>query len=118
MPPKIMNAAHVGEDVGLGLVHQSCELVDLGPELVGDAAPLRLGGLGVVLREGGGDEGRDDPASASACVSEGVAHEVHAAALPGGAEHLRDRRLDALVSIGDDELHSSQTAAGGRALTR
>src|SRR3954452_1983845 len=37
---------HVGEDVGFCLVHQGCELGDLGAELVGDAAPLRLGGLG------------------------------------------------------------------------
>ena len=32
---------HVGQHVGLGLVHQRGELRDLGPELVGDAAPLR-----------------------------------------------------------------------------
>src|SRR3954469_5510860 len=90
---------HVGEDVGFCLVHQGCELGDFGPELVGDAAPLRLGGLGIVLGEGGGDEGRDDAPSASSGMSERVAHEVHAAALPSGTEHLRDRRLDALVSF-------------------
>src|SRR3954471_5480424 len=103
---------HVGEDVGLSLVHQGCELGDLGPELVGDAAPLRLGGLGIVLGEGGGDEGRDDAPSASPGMSERVAHEVHAAALPSRAEHLRDRRLDALVSVGDDELHTPEAAPG------
>ena len=49
--------AHVGEHIGLGLVHQGGELGHLGPELVGDAAPLRLGLLGIVLGEGGGNEG-------------------------------------------------------------
>ncbi len=38
---------HVGQDVGFGGVHQGGELWHLGPELVGDATPLRLGGLGV-----------------------------------------------------------------------
>ena len=44
---------HVGQHVGLGLVHECGELGQLGAELVGDPAPLRLGGLGVVLGEGG-----------------------------------------------------------------
>jgi hypothetical protein len=34
------------------------------------------GGLGIVLGEGGGDEGRDDPPSLSPGVGEDVAHEV------------------------------------------
>ena len=77
-----------------------------------DAAPLRFGGLGIVLGEGGGDEGRDDAPSASSGMSERVAHEVHAAPLPSRAEHLRDRRLDALMSVGDDELHAPEAAPG------
>jgi hypothetical protein len=32
---------HVGENFRLGLVHQGCELWDLGAELVGDAAAFR-----------------------------------------------------------------------------
>ena len=51
---------HVGQDVVLGIVHQCGELRHLGPELVGDQAPLALGAVGVVLGEGGGDEGGDD----------------------------------------------------------
>jgi transposase len=47
-----------------------------------DAAPLRLGGLGVVLAKALAMKPETGPASASACVSEGVAHELHAAALP------------------------------------
>ena len=33
--------AHVGEHVGLGLVHEGGELGQLGAELIGDLAPLR-----------------------------------------------------------------------------
>ena len=39
-----------------------------------------------------------------------VAHEVDAASLPGGAQHLGHRRLDALVGVRDHQLHSAQTA--------
>ena len=52
--------AHVGEDVVLGFVHENCQLGHLGPELVGDLAPLDLRAVGVLLGEGGGDEGGDD----------------------------------------------------------
>jgi hypothetical protein len=102
---------HVGEHVGRGFVHQRRELWDLGPELIGDAAPLLLGRLGVVLGEGGGDEGRDDTPAAPAGMGQNVAHEVDASALPSGGEDLRHRRLDALMSIGDDQLDATQAAA-------
>src|SRR5271166_3905896 len=51
--PVIDGEAHLGEDVVLGLVHEEGELWQLGPELIGDLAPLRLGGLGAVLSKGG-----------------------------------------------------------------
>ena len=41
--------AHVGEHIGLGLVHQVGELGHLGPELIGDALPFCRGLLGIVL---------------------------------------------------------------------
>lgn len=44
-------------------------------------------------------------------MGEQIAHEVHSAALPGGAEHFGDGRLDALVRVGDDELETAQAAA-------
>ena len=44
----------------LGFVHENCQLGHLGPELVGDLAPLGLRAVGVLLGEGGGDEGGDD----------------------------------------------------------
>jgi hypothetical protein len=44
-------------------------------------------------------------------MGERVAHEVDAAALPGGAEHARDGGLDAFAGVGDDELDAAQAAA-------
>src|SRR6516164_8806250 len=41
-----------------------------------------------------------------------------AAALPGGAEHLADGGLDALVGVGDDQLDTAQAAAGELAQKR
>ena len=77
-------------------------------------APLRLGGVGMILGEGGGDEGRDDAPAAPAGMGERVAHEVHPAALPSGAEHARDGGLDALVRIRDHQVD----AGGPRRLSR
>ena len=45
---------HVGEDVLLGGVHQGGELRDLGTDLVGDPAPLGVGGRRIGLGEGVG----------------------------------------------------------------
>src|SRR4051812_31025910 len=42
----------------------------------------------------------------------GLYQQPHAAALPGRAQNLRYRGLDALVCIGDDELDASQATAG------
>jgi hypothetical protein len=70
---------HVGEHVGFGLVQIGREL---GPQLIGDASPLSSGGFGIVLGEGGGDEGGDDTAALPAGMRQDVAHQVHATALP------------------------------------
>ena len=50
---------HVGEHIGLGLVHERGELRQLGVQLIGDPAPLCAGRFGIVLDEGGGDESGD-----------------------------------------------------------
>jgi hypothetical protein len=55
--------AHIGEDVALSLIHQLGELLDPGAQLVCDLSPLRPGSVGIVLGEGGADEGRDDAAA-------------------------------------------------------
>ena len=62
--------AHVGQHVSLGVVHQSSQLRHLGPDLVSNSTPLLLCGLGVVLSEGGGYEGRDDPSAAPGGVGQ------------------------------------------------
>ncbi len=70
----------------LGLVHDSGERWRLGPELVGDLAPLGGSAVRILLGEGGCDEGGEDPPALLAGMSAQVVHEVHAAALPCGAE--------------------------------
>lgn len=84
----------------------------LGPELIGDGAPLLCGVRRIVLCEGGGDEGGDDAPAALAGMGESVANEVDPAALPGGGEDLGDGRLDAFMGVGDHELDAAQAPAG------
>ena len=83
---------------------------DLGPELVGDLTPLDLRAVGVLLGEGGGDEGGDDAPTLAAGMGQQVAGEVHAASLPGGAEDPGRGGLQALVVVGDHQLHAAQPA--------
>lgn len=109
--PVLGREGHVGEYIGLRFVEEAGELGELGAELVGDLSPLGVCGLGIVLGKGGGDEGGDDTPPALAGMRERVAHEVHAAALPGGVEHLGDSGLDALMGIRHDQLDAAQAAA-------
>jgi hypothetical protein len=69
--------AHVGEHIGLGIVHQCGELADARPGLIGDLSPLLAGSLGIILGEGGADPGRDDAALCLSGVRQGIAHEVN-----------------------------------------
>jgi hypothetical protein len=64
----------------------------------------------MILSKRGGDERCDHAPAALAGMGERVAQEVHAAALPGGAEHAGDRRLDALVRVRDHQLDPGQAA--------
>jgi hypothetical protein len=45
--------SHIGQDIGLGIVHQGGELGDPGPSLIGNLAPLFARGFGIVLGVGG-----------------------------------------------------------------
>jgi len=110
--------AHIGENVRLRFVEEAGEPGQFGAELIGDPAPLRAGGLGVILREGRGDEGGDAAPSDIAGAGEDVAHEVDAAALPGGVQHLGDGGLDAFRGIGNHQLDATQAAAGELAQER
>lgn len=93
--------AHTGEHVGLGVVPGSGEFRHLRPELAGDGTPLTTRGVGIVLSEGRGHEGRDDPTAILAGVRQCILREVNPAPLPRRRQRLRDRRLDPLVRIGD-----------------
>ena len=37
-------------------------------------------------------------------IGQGIAHPMHAAALPGSAKHLADPRFEPFMSVGDDSL--------------
>ncbi len=54
---------------------------------------------------------RDETALGGPAVGVHVAHEVHRAALPRTPEHPLDRRLEALVVVGDRQAHSGQAAS-------
>ncbi len=64
----------------LCLVHERGELRHFGTQLIGDLAPLRPRSLGVVLDEGGADEGRDDATALAAGMRQHIAHEVDGSA--------------------------------------
>ena len=100
----------VGEDVGLGLVHVAAELGELLAQAVGDPAPLALRRLGGLLGEGGAEEEGDRLPPAPGGMRLHLAPEVHPASLPGGREPARDRRLDPLVRVRDDEFDPVEPA--------
>ena len=104
----VLGKGHEGEHIVLGLIHQLGEIFEPWPERIGDLAPLGDGGLVVVLDEGGADHGGDHLALALGDVGERVSHEMNAAPLPGGVQDLGDRRLEALMGIGDDQLDASE----------
>jgi hypothetical protein len=59
----IFRESHEGEHVGFRLVHQRGELRHLRTQLIGHLAPLLARHLGIVLHEGGADEGGNDTPS-------------------------------------------------------
>jgi hypothetical protein len=94
----------------LGLVHELGQLFEARPELIGDVAPNLNGGFGIGLNEGLADSRRDDGMLALANMGQGIAHKMHAAALPAGADHTRDGGFQTLMCVGDDELDAFQPA--------
>jgi hypothetical protein len=50
--------AHIGQHVVFRLIHQFGELFDPRAQLISDLSPFAPAGFGVVLGEGGADEGR------------------------------------------------------------
>ncbi len=102
---------HVAEHLVLAVVHQGGELRPARPELVGDLAPGLLRRRPIGLQEGLAQRGGDHGVLSLGHVGERVAHPMHPAALPAGAEHPGDRLLEPFVSVGDDQLHALQAAA-------
>ena len=86
---------HISENIFFGLVHHYRQFGDFGAQLIGDLPPLLTGGFGGVLSKGGGDESGDDTAARLAGVRQDVAHEMHPAALPCGAENFGYGGFDA-----------------------
>jgi hypothetical protein len=113
--PVVFGKAHEGEHIGFGLVHQDGKLCHLGSDLIGHLTPLGAGHFSILLGKGGGDEGGNDTPALLAGVRQDVAHEVHAATLPGGVEYLGNRRLEALMRIRDYQLDAPETAPCERA---
>jgi hypothetical protein len=68
--PMCRREGHVGEHVWLRVIEEAGELGQLGPYLVGNSVPLGSGRLGIVLGEGGGDEGGDDAPAATTAPNE------------------------------------------------
>src|SRR3954453_18942306 len=75
-------------------------------------SPLAAGGFGIVLGKGRADKGRDDAPALLAGMSQDIAHEVNAAALPSRIQDLSDGGLEPLMRIRDDELDAAQTPPG------
>ena len=99
---------HVGEYVLFGIIHQVSELGHRWSKLISHLAPLDWGGLGGFLRISSGDERGDDTVPAPPSMSDGIAGRMRAAALPNGAENAGHRRIDTLIGVGDDKLHTAQ----------
>lgn len=89
----------------LGVVDHSGECGKLGAQLVSHGAPLRAGRFRAFLHEDGVDHGQDGPTLAFADVSQGVADEVHTAALPVRFEDGAGGSLESFVGVGNNQLH-------------
>jgi hypothetical protein len=62
------------------------------------------------LQKGLAQRGRHHALLGLGEASESVAHPMHVAALPAGAEHPADRRFEPFTGVGDDQLHAAQPA--------
>ena len=109
--PMLFRECHVGEHILFSVVHDGGERWNYRSDLIGDTAPLSACCIRRILGKCRGDEGRDDPPATLSGMCQDVPHKVNPASLPCGAEQLGDGSLEALMGIGDDELHTAQTSA-------
>ena len=73
-----------------------------------------LGLLEAASPEDRPDRGPDQLLGVLGAVAEGVAQEMDGAALPRGTQHLGNRLFEALVGVGDHQLHPGKAAADQR----
>jgi hypothetical protein len=99
-----------GEHVGLGLFEQRGDLRQPGLELGDGVAKSRAGFVAVAGGEDLANDGAQRVVLVLAGMAAKVAEEVHGAALPRRAEHLRQRCLQAGVPVADGQLHPNQAA--------
>ena len=104
--------AFVGQDILLSAAHQFGELFMAGRKCFDQLGPVLFRCCERVLVEGCSEYGGDDRAVLLADAGKRIAHEVHAAALNGGPEHLGRGGLQPLVVIGDDQTGAAQAAIG------
>lgn len=95
---------HVRQHFVLSAIHERCDLGVPFTQLIGDQTPLLVAFGTTVLCEDRAQQGRHHGALTFANVGHGIAHEMHTAALPGRIEDLGSGRLQAFVSVGDDQL--------------
>ena len=72
---------HVGQHVGLRLIHEYRQLGNTRAGMVGNLTPLLAGGVGIVLSECGADPRRDNSPLGLTSIGQGVAHEVNSGAV-------------------------------------
>src|SRR3954451_9417117 len=98
--------------------HELGKLGEAFTQRIGDLSPLGMGRFGCVLGEDRFQQGYDRWALLRLHARQRIAHPMHPAALMRGMEDLRGRGPQALVVIGDDELHTPQAPIGERAQER
>ena len=109
---QLLGQLHEREHVVLGRVHQFGGFVELRSHVVSHFPPLAVCILRCLLGESGADHRGDHGLLGLGHAGEDVAHEMDAAALRRGGQHLLHGAFEALVLVGDDQLNATQTPAG------
>jgi hypothetical protein len=99
---------HVGQDVGLGVVHYLASFGSLGRSWSAMRRHCRLAASASFCANAVPMKAETTRRPLLPACARAFAHEVHAAALPGRGEDLRDGGLDALVRVGDHQLDAAQ----------
>jgi hypothetical protein len=102
---------HLGQDGGLGLLHQSAPLRPARARLIGDVLPNLDNAFRVRLVECLPDRGRDNSTLPLWHMSERIAHPRKAAPLPDGIEHPAERGLQTGARVRDHQLQPVEAKA-------